>query len=815
MPIFRPDEYKHGNANLAFLDSDFVRGGIRVVATTSNLTDSTMESKVDQLKDGATLVWVSGSSVFYRLKSKANITSLTNGWEEIDLTGTDGADGADGLDGTDGNTVLSGAGAPGAGTGNDGDFYIDTSNNDIYGPKTSGSWGSGTSLIGPSGANGTDGADGADGADGTNATITGASATGLSAGSTPTVTLGGTASARTFAFGIPAGADGADGADGSDGVNGQDGAAATISVGTVTTGSAGSSATVTNSGTSSAATFDFTIPKGDTGSDGANGQDGADGQDGAAATIAVGSVTTGAAGSSASVTNSGTSSAATFDFTIPKGDTGQAGVDGADGANGADGADGADGKTILNGANAPQSSDGNQGDFWIETSNSRLYGPKGASSWPAGYVDLIGTAGADGADGADGANGTNGTDGADGKTILNGSGAPSTEGSDGDFWIDTTNDRLYGPKASGSWPATYVDLVGPTTFKSFATASVRSSHTENKQEGFLAYLEDTDKLYVYANSNTAYWSDSDQWKELAIEPDEYQAVTSATLLDSSAGDYLFSLYDTTANEFKKFDIDEFFGYIASQLTQTLIDDGVVTEDEITFGSGSVVGDLNGDGLVGTADLLILLAYYGNTLSPDLINSNASAEFNNMTGTHLQGSLGYTSSTWKTIPMNASGFTTVNEGFAISLSDVNDYFDFEDGTVVSLNGTWAAGNNKTFHLGGVTGTGAAAGTFVADPLVFRFNTTAYNQVGLRAYITVVNSTLADGLIIKDLNGVSLIEISEGSTNYDIEIPTQEISSDIAPFVSSDTTDIRVQFKCLTTTGNIASVALYSGGVRLSN
>lgn len=744
MPISKPDEYQHGNANLAFVDSDYVRGGIRVVTSTSNLTDATMQSKVDQLKDNATLVYVTNDSVFYRLKSKANITNLANGWEEIDLTGTDGADGADGQDGADGNTVLSGAGAPGAGTGNDGDFYIDTSNDDIYGPKTSGSWGSGTSLIGPSGANGTDGADGADGADGTNATITGASATGLSAGSTPTVTLGGTASARTFAFGIPAGADGADGADGSDGINGQDGAAATISVGTVTTGSAGSSATVTNSGTSSAATFDFTIPKGDTGSDGANGQDGADGQDGAAATIAVGSVTTGAAGSSASVTNSGTSSAATFDFTIPKGDTGQAG-----------------------------------------------------------------------ADGADGADGVNGADGADGKTILNGSGAPSTEGSDGDFWIDTTNDRLYGPKASGSWPATYVDLVGPTTFKSFATASVRSSHTENKQEGFLAYLEDTDKLYVYANSNTAYWSDSDQWKELAIEPDEYQAVTSATLLDSSAGDYLFSLYDTTANEFKKFDIDEFFGYIASQLTQTLIDDGVVTEDEITFGSGSVVGDLNGDGLVGTADLLILLAYYGNTLSPDLINSNASAEFNNMTGTHLQGSLGYTSSTWKTIPMNASGFTTVNEGFAISLSDVNDYFDFEDGTVVSLNGTWAAGNNKTFHLGGVTGTGAAAGTFVADPLVFRFNTTAYNQVGLRAYITVVNSTLADGLIIKDLNGVSLIEISEGSTNYDIEIPTQEISSDIAPFVSSDTTDIRVQFKCLTTTGNIASVALYSGGVRLSN
>ncbi|TGN80570.1 hypothetical protein EOW77_0028180 [Bradyrhizobium yuanmingense] len=49
------------------------------------------------------------------------------------------------------------------------------------------------------------------------------------------------------------------------------------------------------------------------------GADGADGADGAAATVAVGTTTTGAGGSSASVTNSGTSSAAVFDFTIPAG----------------------------------------------------------------------------------------------------------------------------------------------------------------------------------------------------------------------------------------------------------------------------------------------------------------------------------------------------------------------------------------------------------------------------------------------------------------------------------------------------------------
>lgn len=48
--------------------------------------------------------------------------------------------------------------------------------------------------------------------------------------------------------------------------------------------------------------------------------------DGAAATVAVGTVTTGAAGSSVSISNSGDSNAAVLNFTIPKGDTGATGT---------------------------------------------------------------------------------------------------------------------------------------------------------------------------------------------------------------------------------------------------------------------------------------------------------------------------------------------------------------------------------------------------------------------------------------------------------------------------------------------------------
>jgi hypothetical protein len=77
-----------------------------------------------------------------------------------------GPTGATGPTGPSGRTVLNGAGAPSAGTGADGDFYIDTTTALIYGPKASGAWPAGVSLIGPAGATGATGPAGPTGAAG-------------------------------------------------------------------------------------------------------------------------------------------------------------------------------------------------------------------------------------------------------------------------------------------------------------------------------------------------------------------------------------------------------------------------------------------------------------------------------------------------------------------------------------------------------------------------------------------------------------------------------------------------------------------------
>ena len=177
--------------------------------------------------------------------------------------------------------------------------------------------------------NGTTTSDIANGIDGQSAIIASATASVTDTVGTPYVSVitGGTEFERTFEFDFG----NLKGEKGDTGSTGATGTAATITVGSVSTGAAGTSASVVNSGTSSAAVLDFVIPKGDKGDTGSTGAPGTDGQDGQAATISIGSVSTGAAGTSATVVNSGTSSAAVFDFVIPRGEKGETGSTGASG----------------------------------------------------------------------------------------------------------------------------------------------------------------------------------------------------------------------------------------------------------------------------------------------------------------------------------------------------------------------------------------------------------------------------------------------------------------------------------------------------
>ncbi|MCW9713436.1 collagen-like protein [Aliifodinibius salicampi] len=112
------------------------------------------------------------------------------------------------------------------------------------------------------------------------------------------------------------------------------------------------------------------------------------------------------------------------------------------GEDGQDGADGEDGTQIHAGSGAPDASVGVVGDFYIDTANQNLYGPKTDNGWGSA-IDLNGEDGADGQDGADGE---------DGSQIYSGSGSPDASlGTTGDYYFDTANKDLYGPKTDSGW----------------------------------------------------------------------------------------------------------------------------------------------------------------------------------------------------------------------------------------------------------------------------------------------------------------------------------------------------------------------------
>lgn len=185
---------------------------------------------------------------------------------------------------------------------------------------------------GAKGDTGVKGQDGAKGADGITPTLKVGTVTTLAAGSNATVTMTENNNEYTLNFGIPKGNKGDTGASGGSGettvIN------PTITIGTVTNGDT-ASATIT--GDSPNYTLNLVLPKGDKGAKGDKGDAGAKGADGVTPTIAVGTTTTGEAGTNANVTMSKSGTTYTFNFTIPKGakgDTGAAGTNGAKGEKG-------------------------------------------------------------------------------------------------------------------------------------------------------------------------------------------------------------------------------------------------------------------------------------------------------------------------------------------------------------------------------------------------------------------------------------------------------------------------------------------------
>lgn len=201
------------------------------------------------------------------------------------------------------------------------------------------------------------------------------------------------------------------------------------------------------------------------------------GGSGTSATIAVGTVTTGDAGTSATITNSGTSTAAIFNFTIPRGATGTTGPTGPTGATGATGstgptgAQGPQGETGPAGATGPQGIQGAKGDKG-DQGDTGLTGPTG----PQGETGPQGPQGEQGPQGLTGATGATGPQGPAGSnaTVTAGTGITVSSG------VVSLNNTFYTANAYIQAP-TGTTLQRPETP---ATGMIRFNTTANCFEGY-------------------------------------------------------------------------------------------------------------------------------------------------------------------------------------------------------------------------------------------------------------------------------------------------------------------------------------------
>lgn len=149
----------------------------------------------------------------------------------------------------------------------------------------------------------------------------------------------------------------------------------------------------------------------------------------------------------------------------PKGDPGEKGLKGDTGPKGDSGDKGERGEQGEPGDNTnPKGPQGDPGDKGPQGTQ----GEKGATGAPGapgapGQKGTQGNPGEKGLQGDFGEQGNKGANGAKGHLFIGGNGAPSTsDGQEGDWFLDKSNKRLYGPKTNAGWGSTYIDLSNPT-----------------------------------------------------------------------------------------------------------------------------------------------------------------------------------------------------------------------------------------------------------------------------------------------------------------------------------------------------------------
>ena len=254
------------------------------------------------------------------------------------------------------------------------------------------------------------------------------------------------------------------------------------------------------------------------------------------ATVSIGTTTTGPAGSSAIVSNSGTDTASILDFTIPQGAQGPQGPQGDQGFTGPQGSQGPQGDQ---GSTGPQGSQGPQG-------------PQGATG-SQGSQGPQGPQGATGSQGSQGPQGSQGTTGSQGSQGPQGPVGPA--GSIGTVTLDDLTDVVITTPTTGdflkyngtSWVEDDVDLGTDTTgdYVAGVTGGTGVTVTGGSGEGSTPSVAIGQSVDTSANPsfNTVTSTVATGTAPLTVASQTVVTNLNADLLDGQSGSY----YNDLAN----------------------------------------------------------------------------------------------------------------------------------------------------------------------------------------------------------------------------------------------------------------------------
>lgn len=225
------------------------------------------------------------------------------------------------------------------------------------------------------------------------------------------------------------------------------------------------------------------------------------------------------------------------------GATGPQGAQGAQGPQGLQGTPGPAGSTVLSGNGAPTSATGANGDFYLDLTSSLFYGPKSTAGWGTGFA----------------MKGANGTAGTNGNKIINGTTIPgATDGSIGDYYLNTTNYLLYGPKTASGW-GVGTSLIGAANvmysgwvIPSYAINSTFTAGITNVKYGSIntnkitQAIKDSGIVLVFARKVGGYTSLGESVPLPITFKVNSGGVTEATI-NFSLGDQVIYINTTTTN----------------------------------------------------------------------------------------------------------------------------------------------------------------------------------------------------------------------------------------------------------------------------